>query len=72
MGSTQKPLMPDIGVIASRDPVALDQAAIDLIEKYAKRPLSQMAFPHIDYRVQLNHAEKIGLGQRAYELVTLA
>jgi uncharacterized Fe-S center protein len=72
MGVSQKPLLPDIGVIAARDPVAIDQASIDLIQKFAGRPLSQMAYPQIDYLVQLNHAEKIGLGQRAYNLVTLA
>lgn len=71
MGTSQKPLLPDIGVIAGRDPVAIDQASVDLIEKFAGRPLSQMAFPQIDYNVQLIHAEKIGLGQRAYDLVPL-
>ena len=60
--------MHDIGILASTDPVAIDQAAIDLVfkapdsESLQERILSKNGL-HI-----LTHAEKIGLGNRAYEL----
>ncbi len=60
--------MHDIGILASTDPVALDQACVDLVfkaedgEKLQKRILDKNGI-HI-----LAHAEKIGLGNRAYEI----
>ena len=69
MGTVEKPLMDDVGILASTDPVAIDQAALDLIVKQAGRDPLKEAHPDIDYNVQLAHAEKIGLGSRKYELV---
>lgn len=63
--------MHDIGILASRDPVALDQACIDLVfaaddgDSLRERILSKNGL-HI-----LGHAQEIGLGNRAYELVSL-
>lgn len=61
-------LVPDIGILASRDPVAIDQAALDLVLKKAGKDVFRQAHPAIDHDVQLVHAEKIGLGTRKYEL----
>lgn len=69
----ETPCMSDIGILASLDPVALDQACIDQIqdssdpgrEKFMDR-VNQQHGLHI-----LEHAEKIGLGSRDYELVDL-
>jgi uncharacterized protein len=58
----------DIGFALSADPVALDQAALDLVERSAGRRLDQLAFPAIDGRVQLAYAESVGLGRRDYRL----
>ena len=61
--------MHDIGILASTDPVALDQACIDLVfqaedgANLQNRILSKNGL-HI-----LRHAQKIGFGNRAYELV---
>ena len=63
----QQPILPDIGVIAGRDPVAIDQAIIDLTSHNGQN-LAQLAYPNIDYRVQLEYAEKIGVGTRQYQL----
>ncbi|MBC7187145.1 MAG: DUF362 domain-containing protein [Calditrichaeota bacterium] len=65
----QAPLFADIGVLASRDPVAIDKAALDLIAERVGRPLHQMAYPKVDGMVQLAHAEAIGLGTTAYQLI---
>jgi len=62
-----KPDMHDIGILASLDPVALDQACIDLV--YAA-PDSHSLRERIETRngtLILSHAEKIGLGQRHYQ-----
>lgn len=69
----EDPCMADIGILASLDPVAVDQACIDQIqsssdsgrERFLER-VNQQNGLHI-----LEHAEKIGLGSREYELVDL-
>lgn len=70
-GSPAEPDMHDIGILASMDPVALDQACIDLV--YAA-PDGDSLVQRIESRnglLTLEHAEEIGLGSRAYELVHL-
>ncbi len=69
----EAPCMADIGIAASLDPVALDQAAIDQIwnsndpgKECFKERVEQQHGQHI-----LESAEAIGLGQRDYELVEL-
>lgn len=62
--------MADIGILASADPVALDQACVDLVYSsdddsadLIKR-IESLGGEHV-----LEHAEKIGLGSRGYRLV---
>ena len=69
--SPAEPDMADIGILASEDPVALDRACVDLV--YAApdggslvRRMESLNGPHI-----LEHAEAVGLGSQAYELVDL-
>lgn len=66
---SQEKLIPDLGVLASWDPVALDQAALELTKKEKGKDLSQLAFPDVDGELQIVHAEEIGLGNRTYELI---
>ncbi len=61
-------IAPDIGILASSDPVAIDQASYDLVVK-AKGDVFRNVRPQIDATVQLAHAEKLGLGKRVYDLV---
>jgi len=58
-------------VLASTDPVAIDQASLDLVEKTAGLDIIKKTWPNIDHSVQLEHAQKIGLGYRKYDLITL-
>jgi len=65
------PTMADIGILASLDPVALDQACIDLV--YAA-PDSRDLIRRIESKnglLTLTHAQKIGLGSKKYELIKL-
>jgi uncharacterized Fe-S center protein len=83
-------VVPDIGIFAGFDPVALDQACVDavnaapgiaasIISDRAKTPAYEKGgadhftgiHPTTDWRVQLAHAEKIGLGTTKYELITI-
>lgn len=70
-GNPAEPDIHDIGIVASYDPVAIDQACIDLAfaaegsESLQKRVESRNGLH------TLEHAEKIGLGSRAYQLVGL-
>jgi len=65
----QEPLLEDIGVLASLDPVAIDRAVLDLIRDRAGRTLESMSYPGRDASLQLACAEQMGLGTTRYELV---
>ena len=83
-GHSDAPIVADIGILASTDPVALDQACADLVNQAHGLPGTAMktghdpgcdkfrgVYPQINWEVQLEHGEKVGLGQRAYALVRL-
>jgi hypothetical protein len=61
-------ICPDIGILASYDPLAIDQATIDLINKESGKDLLGKLWPDSHYEAQFRHAEEIGLGSREYEL----
>jgi uncharacterized Fe-S center protein len=72
MAKNQKRMVEDIGILASLDPVAVDQATADLIVERGggKDPLR--AGYDIDWSAQLAHGERIGLGTTKYKLVELS
>ena len=79
------PIVPDVGMLASFDPVALDMASIDLVNK--QQPIvdsnlgDQMKkgvdakdnlhknHPDTDWESAIEHAVKIGAGNDQYELI---
>ena len=70
------PEMNDIGILASLDPVALDQACVDLVFNYPSKEGDDAAalIERINTRHGihiLEHAAQIGLGSREYQLVSL-
>lgn len=83
-GHSDAAIVPDVGILASTDPVAIDQAAADLVNARqgvpgtalgpdgdAARPGSdkfKLLHPDVDWTVQLKYAEELGLGSRRYEL----
>ena len=70
-GNPDEPDMHDIGILASFDPVALDQACVDLVYR---APDSASLIRRIERQNgihTLEHAEEIGLGSRTYELVII-
>ncbi len=66
------PVVDDIGIVASRDPVALDKACIDLVVAKLGYDPFERAHPGITWSYQLEHAEKIGLGKTEYKLEKVA
>jgi len=83
-GHNDTPIVPDIGIAASEDPVAIDQASADLVNDAPLLPgsaLHEKGFsygdkflglhPKGDWEQCLFHAEAIGLGSRSYERVDL-
>jgi uncharacterized Fe-S center protein len=81
-GENDAPITPDIGMFASFDPVALDAAATEMVVQAPALPGSILdqrlkkgrdhfdrVTPDTDWHVQIDHAVKIGLGSKDYDLV---
>jgi Uncharacterized Fe-S center protein len=68
-----KPEIDDIGMLASTDPVALDQACVDLIYKADPKQSASIRKRMEDRKgaIILDHGEAIGLGLQNYKLVSL-
>ena len=78
------PIVPDVGMFASFDPVALDLACADAVNAQPVMPNSKLGkadrngldnltadFPHTSWRSQIEHGKKIGLGEDSYELIKI-
>lgn len=71
-GNPSEPDMHDIGILASTDPVALDQACVDLV--YASQDDTESLINRMESRNAihvLEHGEDIGLGSRTYQMVSI-
>jgi len=66
MGQHMHTVAEDIGVFVSKDPVAIDAACLDLLQKNSGEKLFD------DGRESIVHAVKIGLGTDVYELIELS
>jgi uncharacterized Fe-S center protein len=73
-GTPDKPIIvDDIGITASTDPVAVDKASLDLVEKKAGKKLQQLIKNEkLNPIYQIEHGERIGLGSTNYELVEIS
>ena len=75
------PLVPDVGMFASFDPVALDVACADAVNAQPILPGCAIddgktggdhfchMHPHTNWRACVEHAEKLGIGTQAYTLI---
>ena len=81
-------IVPDLGIAASFDPVALDQACADIVTKapilsnsllgekhthnhFENQDKFKLIHPDANWQAGLEHAEKIGIGTRNYELISV-
>ena len=67
----QSKLIPDIGILASSDPVAVDKATLDLTAKAHGKTLAELSYAHHDAMIQVAHAAQIGMGTLDYQLITI-
>ncbi len=78
------PIVKDIGILASTDPVAIDTACADLVNAEESIPGTAIkgllkkgedkfraVYPDIDWNIQLDHGQKLGMGERKYTLVKI-
>lgn len=75
-GHPKTPVLKDMGILASTDPVALDKAALDMVFRHESvegddaepmiNRIKEMHGTHI-----IDHAEKIGLGTTNYRIINL-
>jgi len=78
------PIVPDVGILASKDPVAIDAASLDLVN--AQQGLASSAlqshfekgedkfrglWPKVDGSRQISYGEEIGLGSSRYRLIEI-
>ena len=83
-GYSDAPIVNDIGILSSEDPVAIDQASVDLVNGEAGNKASKLqknwnpgedkfqgVYPEVDWNIQLAYAEEIGMGTRKYELIKI-
>jgi uncharacterized Fe-S center protein len=83
-GTEKEPIVPDIGVLSSLDPIAIDQASYDLVN--AAPPIRGSGLsdsysvggdkfrdlhPDADPTVQLRYGEELAMGTRNYELIEI-
>jgi len=83
-GYSDTPIVNDVGILASEDPVAIDQASVDLVNQQSGNHASKLPknwengedkfralYPEVDWSIQLSYAEEIGLGTKEYELIRI-
>ncbi len=81
---SEAPIVNNIGILASTDPVAIDQAGADLVNQQKAVAGTVLKsnhnpgedkfrglYPDVDWEYQLDYAQDIGLGSRKYRLVEL-
>jgi len=81
-GFSDAPIVNDIGILSSENPVAIDQASVDLVNGQEGNRSSKLrsawnpgedkfraVYPEVDWSIQLAYGEEIGLGTREYELI---
>ena len=83
-GYSDTPIVNDIGILSSEDPIAIDQASVDLVNgeegnRSSKLPKHwkpgedkfRALYPEVDWSIQLTYGEEIGLGTKEYELIRI-
>jgi uncharacterized Fe-S center protein len=83
-GYSDTPIVNDIGILSSEDPVAIDQASVDLVNQETGNRSSKLSknwnpgedkfralYPEVDWSIQLAYGEEISLGTREYELIRI-
>ena len=83
-GDSDTPIVPDVGILASFDPIALDHACLDLVNQQVGNQFSPLKTnfgpgedkfkginPFTQAELKFPYGEEIGLGQSQYELIEI-
>lgn len=82
-GWSDTPIVNDIGILASKDPVAIDQTSADMVNAAQANPSSSIikgvkkgldnirSANDLDWSIQLAYGEEVGLGSRKYEIIQI-
>jgi uncharacterized Fe-S center protein len=80
---SNSPMVPDLGILLSNDPIAIDKASVDLINSAPFNPLwsdvnktknkdkFKVIYKNIDWNSQLDYGQKMGIGNKEYEIIRL-
>ena len=83
-GLSDNPIVPNVGVLVGTDPVAIDLASVELINQqescsnsHLQQPIAsggdkfRALYPQINWRNQIDYAEKLGMGKTQYIIETV-
>lgn len=80
---SNSPIVPDLGILLSNDPVAIDKASVDLVNSAPFSPLwsdtnktksgdkFKVVYKNIDWNSQLDYGQKMGIGNKEYKIIRL-
>jgi hypothetical protein len=68
LAQDEERIVPDIGILASSDPVGLDKACLDMVNLKAGKDIFKQLHPNRDGLRQLEYAQNLGLGNLEYNL----
>ena len=67
VGKPMRPIVEDIGILLSDDPVAIDKASLDLVADKSNGKINQINSTNNEYKI--NYAQEKGLGDKKYNLI---
>ena len=82
-GFSNAPIVPDLGILLSDDPIAVDKASVDLIndapynslwstiDKFKDQDKFRAIYKDIDWNWQLNYGQQMGVGNKEYKIVKI-
>ena len=65
------PIVPDLGILLSDDPVAIDKASVDLVNNQCGIDKFKMLYKKVDWKWQLDYGSKTGIGNIEYQIINL-
>ena len=66
------PILEDLGILLSDDPIAIDKASVDLVNKQLGVDKFKVIYKDIDWKWQLDYGRQMGIGNDKYEIINLS
>lgn len=68
---SNSPILEDLGILLSDDPIAIDKASVDLVDKQCGVDKFKVIYKDIDWKWQLDYGRQMGIGNEEYEIINL-